>query len=407
MKKKFVSIFVLLLFCSLFFGVFQKALSQTSCPNDCSGNGICKTETGICSCDFSFSGEDCSKKICEEGLSLCSDGVTCVKDKLDCPVLCPEGTVLCSDRVTCAKDKSECPQISCPPEKPVLCPDGTCAVEKLQCPDISGCPNGFICPDGTCVKVEAACLPPICPLGFSVQCPDGSCVEKEFQCKGICPKGAVQCPDGICVKDLSECPQIIRCTEEQPILCPDGSCVAQKEECIHKVDVKCPFEKAIFCPDGSCVTDPSLCQKEEIAKGDEVTLKDLVKFSLRELNTARRHLSRSSKTARPISRKVLKLVREIKIILAQGGEECEDDVNDALDDLLKLVEEVDQLACFDEDGDFRLGKDNHEDEGEDEEDCIPTDAVDEFVSTVEDATNVIFSAFDFDEDDDFVPDLCQ
>jgi hypothetical protein len=418
----FVSLF------GLYVGFVSCALAQV-CSTDCSGHGVCK-EIGVCSCDSGFGGEDCSKRICEEGTELCSDGATCAKNKLDCPVLCPEGTALCNDRITCVKDKTECPQ-GCPQEKPVSCSGGTCAVVESECP-VNKCPEkekpvlcsdgscvedklecpcleGLVkCSDGTCVKVETACLSSLCPLRFS-QCPDGSCVENEFQCKGICPEGAVQCPDGICVKDLSECPKIISCTEKQPVLCPDGSCVAQKEECIHKVDVKCPFEKAIFCPDGSCVTDPSWCLKEEVTKGDEVTLKDLVRFSLRELNAARRHLSRSSKVARPISRKVLKLMREIKVILARGGEECEDNVNDVLDDLLELVEEVDELACFDEDDDFdfRLGKDSHEDEEEFEEDCIPTGAVDEFIVIVEDATNIIFSAFDFDEDDDFVPDLCQ
>lgn len=405
MKNKFVLIFVFLLTCVLSFGISQRALSQTSCPNDCSGNGICKPESGICSCNFGFTGEDCSKKICEEGLKLCSDNVTCVKDETECPkTLCPEGTNLCNDGITCVKDKTECPQ-TCPFEKPVLCPDGTCTVDKLQCPDTSGCPDGFICPDGTCVKVEAACLPPICPLGFSVQCPDGSCVENEFQCKGICPEGAFQCPDGICVKSEEECQQIISCTEDSPVLCPDGSCVANKEECIHKIDVKCPFEKAVLCPDGSCATDPSLCRDE--AKGDkELTLKDLIKFALRELNTSRRALSRSSKLARPISRKVLKLMRQIKVILAQGGEECEDDVNDVLDDLLELADEVDELACFDDEDD-EFEEDSHEEDGDDEEDCIPADARDEFIFAVEDATSIIFSAFDFDEDDDFVPDICQ
>ena len=205
-----------------------------------------------------------------------------------------------------------------------------------------------------------------------------------------CPDGTIQCSDGSCVKDKADCSQTFKCPEESPILCADGNCVVNKGDCKSQVEVKCSGESPVLCPNGSCVTDPSLCSDIKKNKGD-VTVKDLVKAALKDVNLARRNLSRSSKVARPISKKILKLIREIKDILQNGEEGCEDDANSALDDLLIQVNEVNGNVC----------------EGTQTKDCIPQDAADQFSEAINDASSIILSGFNFDDDEDFIPDICQ
>jgi hypothetical protein len=43
--------------------------TSAQCPNKCSHNGICNT-LGICECISSFTGADCSQRICPKGKSF-------------------------------------------------------------------------------------------------------------------------------------------------------------------------------------------------------------------------------------------------------------------------------------------------------------------------------------------------
>lgn len=81
--------------CECYEGFEGSACQRTSCPNKCSGNGVCQTiHTGIstgsalsyagwdvkstqaCSCDAGWSGNDCSERVCPKGDDPLTTGQT-------------------------------------------------------------------------------------------------------------------------------------------------------------------------------------------------------------------------------------------------------------------------------------------------------------------------------------------
>ncbi|OEL38427.1 Uncharacterized protein BAE44_0000552 [Dichanthelium oligosanthes] len=104
--------------CHCFPGFHGRDCSKRSCPDKCSGHGICKAN-GVCECQSGWTGIDCSTAVCDEQCSLhggvcdngkcefrCSDyaGYTCQKGSTILPSLsmCHDVLVRDSDGQHCA-----------------------------------------------------------------------------------------------------------------------------------------------------------------------------------------------------------------------------------------------------------------------------------------------------------------
>ncbi len=68
-KHVIVTLFALSMVC-----LTQSPALAGGCPNNCSGNGVCDTNTNFCSCDAGWIGVDCGTPSCPGG---CGSG-TCV-----------------------------------------------------------------------------------------------------------------------------------------------------------------------------------------------------------------------------------------------------------------------------------------------------------------------------------------
>ncbi|KAI4998145.1 hypothetical protein ZWY2020_053487 [Hordeum vulgare] len=73
--------------CHCFPGFHDHDCSRRSCPDKCSGHGICKAN-GICECESGWTGIDCSTAVCDEQCSLHGGFVTMV-NQLEAVVLVP------------------------------------------------------------------------------------------------------------------------------------------------------------------------------------------------------------------------------------------------------------------------------------------------------------------------------
>uniref|UniRef100_A0A8C6UXY3 Fibronectin type-III domain-containing protein n=1 Tax=Neogobius melanostomus TaxID=47308 RepID=A0A8C6UXY3_9GOBI len=149
----------------------QKYCSQTKCPNNCFGRGVCVE--GNCICDPSWSGLDCSEVICPSNCfahGRCVNG-TCFCDEgysgVDCRVrtcvnnchgngFCVQGKCVC----TAGYSGEDC-SLACPNDcmKRGYCLEGTCICQegyvgddcsRLACPD--NCNNR-----GRCIKGRCSC----------------------------------------------------------------------------------------------------------------------------------------------------------------------------------------------------------------------------------------------------------
>ncbi|KAA0719367.1 Tenascin-R [Triplophysa tibetana] len=87
-----------------------KNCSESRCPDDCSGQGICIE--GECVCDRNFGGENCSEPRCPSDCSdrgLCIDG-ECVCEEAYAGEDCSQSRCLndCSDQGTCVNGSCQC-----------------------------------------------------------------------------------------------------------------------------------------------------------------------------------------------------------------------------------------------------------------------------------------------------------
>lgn len=334
--------------------------------------------------------------------------IACINQNVSLAQLqCPENEPFACVGSLCAKSIDGCNELFCPKEKPFYCKDGSCVTSATSCSTITTtveCPaSHFICPDGSCVENKDFCktTTSICPEEVPVLCSDGSCAHSAEFCNistTSCPSELpVLCTDGSCVHSAEFCPQELSCPSGFPILCPEGFCVTSKEECTHHTTPICPEDSPILCTDGSCVSDFTFCSDKE-----DFSLKDLVKEAIGELNSARRSFSRSSRVARPISREFLPLIKDVKNILNNGNESCEDDINDVFDKMDDLTTEIEDNICEED-----ISEERSKNRTSASLKCIPEDAGFDFIDSIDSFIGTVESSFDVDDDSDLVPDICQ
>eukprot|EP00301_Raphidiophrys_heterophryoidea_P000930 c10462_g1_i1.p1 GENE.c10462_g1_i1~~c10462_g1_i1.p1 ORF type:complete len:927 (-),score=180.30 c10462_g1_i1:83-2830(-) len=166
------------------------------CPNNCNGNGKC--DRGRCLCDPGFDGADCSKEI--------GCAYKCVHGKCTSQVcVCEEGYhgVDCSDIDYCITNCSN--HGSCK-DKRCTCDFGYTGVvcsTMIPCPH--NCSHRGECINGTC----------ICDLGYTgLDCSEDCCPDQNSQCSAgkMCSYPPCQChndcnDNGICHRGRCICRQ--------------------------------------------------------------------------------------------------------------------------------------------------------------------------------------------------------
>ena len=398
---------------------------KSLCPNVCSSDKPFLCSTGTCvikkedcpvkpefSCPPKFPFQ-CPNGVCVAEEKLCSKTVACPTDKPvscidnscvikkeDCPLsngnLCPSDfPVQCSDGKTCVKEIGQCSE-QCPKEKPFFCPDNTCTTNEQECKAkfADKCPpeKPFLCSDGvTCGNKKEDC-PTVVENTCPVICPNNVCVKTKGECPvASCPSGTDLCPDGKnCVIDKSTCPKI--CPSEKPVLCPDNNCVTKKEDCNVTNENICPPELPVQCSDKTCVA-----KKEDCKKNNNLSVNEKIKQALKDLNTARKKLSSTSSAGRILSKRVLTVLTQIQQALNLAGIDCAIQLEGSVDDLKLILQEVSDKACT-------KSTTTPQKKGSS---CIPQVSANSFKTIIEGVNNTISSILDIDNNENFVPDVCE
>lgn len=139
--------------------------------------------------------------------------------------------------------------------------------------------------------------------------------------------------------------------------------------------------------------------------GSQPTLdpkKNIIK-ALKDLNLARKKLARASKPARPISKKILSLIKQVQGLLGAGEIECEENLTLIIDDLVSTLQEVFDNICA---SNTRLANPNVKYITK-IKNCIDPAAAENFRKVVDVSTDAILDASEVDDNEDFVPDVCQ
>ena len=263
--------------------------------NDCPSKPVCAQ--GFALCTNNECKVDCSEETtCTGGKVMCANG-ECVSNLQMCSseMYCPEHYVRCSQG-GCAVNAEQCKYIqgnnviTCPLDKPVLCPDLSCVSNSDMCvitnttlcppyapyqcwnnecrtsfdlcPTKTTCPSLFpvLCVNGFCVKGPHHCVSNDVSLPTTaneVRCGDGTYASSILLCPThvTCPSGKVRCWNSACVDSVNECrapddATLQQCTQDKPYRCFDGSCAETKQHC--PLISTCPIERPVKCYDGSC-----------------------------------------------------------------------------------------------------------------------------------------------------------
>ena len=59
---------------------FSASFTVTRCPASCSGHGLCDEDSGLCECEPTFAGEDCSLPLCPDSCGSGADWGHCQAD---------------------------------------------------------------------------------------------------------------------------------------------------------------------------------------------------------------------------------------------------------------------------------------------------------------------------------------
>ena len=95
-----ITLFLLLIGIVVYF-LTKKINNNLECKNNCSNNGICDTNIGLCKCNKGFIGDDCSNKNCVNGCY--KEGGTCNSKTGICECKPGYNTPDCS-KMTCPND---------------------------------------------------------------------------------------------------------------------------------------------------------------------------------------------------------------------------------------------------------------------------------------------------------------
>ena len=267
----------------------------------CKKNPICDIGKHLCDngkCEY-----ECSERKCPLKKYLCSNGF-CAENSEKCSSImyCPQGYIRCENN-SCAKNQKECKYnegnnlITCPVNKPILCPDYSCVSESTGCNNIKFpiCPPHipYKCWNNECRKNIKDCPTQIsCPEKYPVLCSDGTCQKANYYCidKKIkeesstsnlyrcyngeerysllecpthtsCGEGIIKCWNGACVNDISECLEtpLTQCSNDNSMRCPDGTCRPDFKSC-STISV-CPISTPVKCFDNSCRSNILACPK--------------------------------------------------------------------------------------------------------------------------------------------------
>ena len=270
--------------------------------NDCPSKPVCAQGEALCTDNECKA--DCNEATaCTGGKVMCANG-ECVANLQMCSseMYCPEHYVRCSQG-GCAVNAEQCKYIqgnsiiTCPLDKPVLCPDLNCVSNSDMCvitnttlcppyapyqcwnnecrtsfdlcPTKTTCPSLFpvLCVNGFCVKGPHQCVSnddPLPTTANGVRCGDGTYASSILLCPThvTCPNGKVRCWNSACVDSVSECrapddASLQVCTQDKPYRCFDGSCAETKQHC--PLISTCPIERPVKCYDGSCRYDFNEC----------------------------------------------------------------------------------------------------------------------------------------------------
>lgn len=244
------------------------ATSTTICvcenADDCGECEICQNDQCVTRCK---PGQVCEDDICVDCSDQfpCPENQICVGGRCQCP---PDKPILGPDGETCYSclSNDDCPAcFECTPDgcKPVVCPDGECNPNTGECGECgpnTPCPGGQICENGkckcppgqrrdpvtgNCVFEDECVVPEDCDqiTGPCSYCENGQCKKK------TCASGKVLDADCNCVPDCSNIP------------CPPGSgCVnggcqpCSTLSCDTSTGIQCAAAIGCDCDDdGNCV----------------------------------------------------------------------------------------------------------------------------------------------------------
>lgn len=219
---------------------------------------------------------------------------------------------------------------------------------------------------------------------------------------GCTPEKPIKCPDGTCTAQIASCASstVSICPSVAPIQCSDGTCVADKTQCLSTATTTntCPSSKPFLCPDGSCVVTAQKCKS---GGSSSASGKDQINQAIKILEAARRKFIRSSRIARTFNKNILSALGDIRIALSSISENCSENVINATNNLILLLDDIDSKVCQ---SSLRTSSVKAQVASKN---CIPQQASDEFSNVVEQATGIIFSAINIDNDKDFIADVCE
>jgi hypothetical protein len=159
--------------------------SSIACSNECSSQGLCNTETGVCTCNDEWSGTDCSTekiiaptaKTCGDNMDVSGETCVCNKNYADCNSDETDGCEVYTliDIKNCGECGKVCPKLNS------MCDNGKCnCVEPFSdCDGKIGCETNTLTETFNCGACGYSCT-------AGKVCQDGRCTTTKKSVGDIC-----------------------------------------------------------------------------------------------------------------------------------------------------------------------------------------------------------------------------